>query len=315
MKKILIKEDSGFIGLRLDKFLTMELSDLSRSKVQALLKSGKILLNDTKGKASYTLAIGDEILVKDIEEKKFVLEAEEIDLPVLRETDDYFIIEKPAGMVVHPTEEGRHSTGTVAHGVLSKVSSTLDKLRPGIVHRLDKDTSGLLIVVKNKKARDYFVGEFKGRNVEKHYLALVNGILEHDEGIIDSPIARDLKNRKKMGVTAAREGKEAVSVYKVLEEFELNEKQSVSLLDVEIKTGRTHQIRVHMAAIGHPVVGDSVYGNRNINNKLKEKFFLKRQFLHAHTLEFSDFVGSKHVKVKSDLPKDLNNVLIKLREI
>lgn len=302
---------NGRDGVRLDKFLAENLPDCSRSRIQKMVKCGDVLVNDEKAKSSKVLNALDVVTVDIKEEVIEDIEPEEIDIEILHETSDYMVVNKPCGMVVHPSDTGYRS-GTLVNAILGmiKVEDFEDTLRPGIVHRLDKDTSGLMVVVKNSKAYDYFIEQFKNRKVFKRYVALVRGGLEHSEGVINSPIARDPVNRKKMSVVS--DGKDAVTKYKILENFELGREFSLSYLDVRIETGRTHQIRVHMSAIEHPVVGDDVYGMSAFNKKVELKFGLKRQFLHAAELGFEDMEGNM-INIKSPLPGDLNVVLDSLR--
>lgn len=292
--------------IRLDKFLVLEKPELSRSKIQKMIKDGDVLVNGKTTKVGHFLSKGDELEVITRKQESRKIQKEDIDLEILFEDKDYLVIDKPAGIVVHPSETG-YSKGTVANALLDKVDEGVgEEFRPGIVHRLDKDTSGALIVAKTKEGYTHFVEQFKKRKVKKEYLALVKGILIHKEGIIDSPISRDVKSRKKMGLVSEKEGKRAVSKYKVKEEFD-----DLSLVEVEIETGRTHQIRVHMSAIDHPVVCDNTYGIGSYNRRFKEKYGLRRQFLHAERLEFKDLEGKKK-KIVVDLPEELKNVLSKL---
>lgn len=232
---------------------------------------------------------------------------------IIYESKDFLVINKPAGVSVHKGE-GNIESSTISDLLSSKIQKGVGQEgRNGIVHRLDKDTSGVMIVAKTNKAYDYFVEAFKKHDVKKTYLVLVKGILEYKEAFIDSPIARSRVDRKKMDVVAEFEGKKALSKYKVVDEFEFLEGYAVSLLEVEIMTGRTHQIRVHMNAIKHPVVGDSVYGNSKFNQIFACTFGLERQFLHAWKISFRDIDSKKLVKFKADLPTDLSDVLEKLR--
>lgn len=292
--------------IRLDKFLSAKNPDLSRSKIQKLIKSGNVLVNGSNSKVSHNLSEGDEVTMKKEEKILQSIKKEDIKLNILFEDENYLVIDKPAGMVVHPSETG-HRTGTIANAIIDKVEKGVgEDFRPGIVHRLDKDTSGALIIAKSKDGYDHFVEQFKKRKIKKIYLALVKGILLHKQGIIDSPINRDVKSRKKMALVSENDGKKAISKYKVKKEYD-----DLSFLEVEIETGRTHQIRVHMSAIDHPVVCDNTYGVGSYNRKFKEKYGLKRQFLHANILEFIDLNGKKK-KIVVDLPDDLKNVLSKL---
>lgn len=227
---------------------------------------------------------------------------------ILYEDDNCLVVDKPANILVHPKEGQKDLKGTIITAFLDKIKQNdFDAFRPGVVHRLDKDTSGVLLLAKNKSAYDDLVGQFKARTIKKSYLALVRGIMQHKEAVIDSPIGRSLRNRKKMALVTLSLGKNAVSEYKVIKEF-----GNVSLLRVRIRTGRTHQIRVHMAGIGHPVVGDNIYGDKKFDKVFREKFDLERQFLHAEVIKFK-LPGTKKTKtVSSKLPDDLETVLAKL---
>jgi 23S rRNA pseudouridine1911/1915/1917 synthase len=292
--------------IRVDKYLAAKKPEYSRSKIQKMIKTGEVLVNGGKVKASKVLNEGDDIKINEEAEVEQKIEKEDLPVDILLEEKDYLVIDKPAGMVVHPSDTG-HFKGTVVNAMMGKVKKGVgEDFRPGIVHRIDKDTSGALIVARTQEGYEYFVEQFKKRKIRKIYKALVKGILLHKEGIIDSPISRDVKSRKKMGLVSEKDGKSAISRYKVVQEFE-----NQSLLEVEIETGRTHQIRVHMSAIDHPVIGDNTYGAGSYNRKFKEKFGLRRQFLHAERLEFIDVYGKKK-KIVVDLPKDLKNVLAKL---
>lgn len=299
-----------FAGKRLDMFLVEQLKSVSRSHIQKMIKNGEVFVNMRTKKPGYVLTNDDVVTVND-EKKDNELIAENIDIPILYEDKEVFVVNKPYGMVVHPVDGGQVTTGTLVNAVLNRIKvDQFDNLRPGIVHRLDKDTSGVLIVAKNKKAYEILVEQFKTRKVKKYYIAMVYGILRHPEGIIESPIGRAVVNRKKMCVSHECDGKMAISIYKTLKTFKLDKgRYSCSLLEIQIKTGRTHQIRVHMSAIGHPVVGDSTYGNRKLNNYFTKKFGLIRQFLHAQKLKFISPATKKEVTVTAFPPSDLENVI------
>lgn len=302
------KEENNLVtGIRIDKFLAANIPNLSRVQVQSMIKDGSVKVNGKKCRPAHHICETDIIKVKVPDFSLKDILAEDIELEILLDKEDYMVINKPAGMVVHAGDGGKHSTGTVVNAVMSKikVDEFEDKIRPGIVHRLDKDTSGLLIIAKTGKAYDFFVNAFKEKTIKKNYLTLVRDLLNFKEGVINSPIARDSKNRKTMCIQTG--GKEAISNYKVVKEYKVGENY-YSLLDVEIKTGRTHQIRVHLKAIGHPVIGDSVYGGRTANTLFKEQYSLTRQFLHAKSLEFIDMYGEK-VSIESELPEDLDYVI------
>lgn len=304
----------GFEGKRLDVFLAGEFSDFSRSKLQKLVKDGVFRVNKAKAKAGYVLKVSD-VVGADLD--KVVapsFKEEPFELKVVIDDADFMVVEKPAGMVVHPGEGDKYLTGTVANKVRGMVTGfDPDDERPGIVHRLDKDTSGLLIVAKNPAAKEYFSELFKERKVEKKYMVLVEKVFDEKAGVIEAPIARSSANRKKMVINSDG-GRYAKSIYRVKEEFELEDGICVSLVEVEIETGRTHQIRVHLSAIGHDVVGDEVYGNKTINGLFARKYGLKRQFLHAGELAFVAPGAKKITRLVCDLPDDLNDVLRNLRK-
>lgn len=298
--KFKISEEN--VGVRIDKFLVKVIPHISRSQIQKLFTDGLCLVNGDVVKKSYVLALSDVVFVKSLDVKK-----DEVAMPnaVLRfvcKSSDYLVLDKPPGIAVH----GEHSIVSPLSKLLS--DDFLDRERPGIVHRLDKQTSGCLLVARNQKSLEYFQKQFKCRIVKKFYFALVKGHLPHSQGIIDSPIGRDLHDRKRMAISSQFSGKVAISKFKVIHEY-----FDCSLVEIELFTGRTHQIRVHMQAIGHPVIGDSVYGERNLNEKFKNGFGLNRQFLHAHRLEFSD-LKRKRIKAVSPLPEDLQSVLDKMKD-
>ena len=293
-------------GMRLDKFLSKEMS-VSRAHAQKLIADAVVFVNGSGMKASYSLKERDKVVVNEVKVEEVVFEGEDIDLDIIYKCDDFLVINKAAGMVVHLGEAGGHMTGTVANAVVKYVDKGVgEDLRPGIVHRLDKETSGLMLIARTVEAYEYFVGLFKKREIKKTYLALVKGKLEHEEGVIDSPIGRDVKSRKKMGLTG--DGKAAVTRYLVDKVYAVDAKKNFSLLSIGLETGRTHQIRVHMAAIDHAVVGDGVYGVREVNKWFREELGLERQFLHAHLLEFKDLQGVSH-KIKAPLAEELQSVL------
>lgn len=306
----IVVSNEEVVGMRLDKFL-VEAAGLSRSQLQGLIKRGKVKVNGAVVKTGYAVKISDEIYVPAVSEEYEAIEKEDIVLNVLIEKKDYMIVEKPFGMVVHPDDNIR--SGTLVNAVLDKVDKGVgEEGRPGIVHRLDKDTSGVIIVARTDKGYEFFKDLFKSRKIEKFYLALVKGAFEHKEGVIDSPIARSGSDRKKMGLADADTGRNAVSIYRLMKEIKIDDGNNVSLVEIEIKTGRTHQIRVHMKAIGHPVVGDRAYGIGSYNNRFAERFGLSRQFLHAYRLVFIDPEGEK-IDIKTKLPEDLEAVLSQIQ--
>lgn len=287
---------------RLDSYIASKDSELSRSMIKKLLEDGKITVNGEITKASYKVQLNDKIEI-DIEKPKEVkLEAQEIPLDVIYEDNDILVVNKQKGLVVHPGNG--NLDGTLANAVMAHCKDSLSgiggELRPGIVHRLDKDTSGLLIIAKNDKAHIKMSEQIKDRKVKKTYIALVRGIISENEATINMPIGRSTKDRKKMAVT--KNGKEAITHFKVLNRFTTN-KASYTLLEVKIDTGRTHQIRVHMAEIGHPVIGDTVYSNG------KNEFGVVGQCLHAEKLEFTHPITEKKMKLEAPLPEYFQNII------
>lgn len=294
------------MNMRIDKYLSLQNPELSRSKIQRLIKSGAVLVNGQKVKVGYVLKEGEAVKIAgDLEPPVSDLVSEVSPLKIVYEDRDCFVIDKPAGMVVHPGEGGSHIKGTVANYVMEKVDSGVGGLmRPGIVHRLDKDTSGLLIIAKTEKAYLSLIDQFKSRKVMKTYLVMVVGDMEHKEGVIEAAIGRSVRDRKKMSVREEKGGKKAISNFKVVDSFEIGSR-TITLLEVKIETGRTHQIRVHMSAIGHPVLGDIVYGDKNANKLAKDEFGLNRQFLHAWKLKFNSPDTGKDIECESKLADDL----------
>jgi 23S rRNA pseudouridine1911/1915/1917 synthase len=290
------------VGERLDKYVSQEMPALSRSRVQQLIVEGLVTVNGIPVKASYRLQQGDEILARIPPTEEVKLVPQRIPLNVVYEDEDLVVVDKPAGMVVHPAHG--HQDGTLVNALLGRYPDlpVAEDNRPGIVHRLDKDTSGLIIAAKNEGARRNLQLQFKEGQVEKTYLALVEGKVEPGRGMIDAPVGRDPRHRKRMAVVR-KGGREAVSEYQVREYL-----GDYTLLEVRPRTGRTHQVRVHLAFIGHPVVGDTVYGYR------KQRLGLKRQFLHAQRLGFHLPSSGEHMALTSELPPDLREVLDRLRK-
>jgi len=313
MKKDSIKIDFLNKGERLDKFLSGFFPDHSRSAIQKSIKDGKITVNNGPAKAHYDLKEGDILDIFLPDNQIHFPKPENIKLNIVFEDDDIVIVEKPFGMVTHPTEEGKHFSGTLVNALLhhfgSKNLSNLGgMLRPGIVHRIDKDTSGLLIIAKNNEIHRYLIELMKKRDITKKYLTLVRGHLEHEAGRIEAPLTRARRDRKKIGLAMENEGREAITEYKVIDFY-----NSYTLVEATILTGRTHQIRVHFASIGHPVIGDELYGDKRVNEEAK-RLGLKRQFLHAESLVFK-LPNGKIVDIKNELPSDLKAVLEALKKI
>lgn len=300
-----IKLESGDLGERIDSLLARKIDGLSRSRAQVLVKEGKVkFAGKTVEKVNFSPKEEGVIKVDlaDLEVKPLVIVSEDINLNIIAETEDFWVIDKPAGLVVHPSKDGQNITGTLVNALHHELGKSVwpDYLRPGIVHRLDKDTSGLLVVAKRPEVAENLIAQFKGRLVKKKYLALVEGKMEHKAGVIKLPIGRNPVNRKKMAILDVG-GKEAVSEYKVLGEF-TDDAKTYSYIEVNILTGRTHQIRVHMAAVGHPVVGDALYGRKSTE--------LSRQFLHSAKLAFKDTKKPNSVvSYESGLPLELSTFL------
>lgn len=289
-------------GIRVDKYVAETVPDVSRAAVQRLIEQSRILVNGAAVKPSYRLELGDTISVEIPPLEKTEIAAERIPLHVVYEDSDILVVNKPAGMVVHPAYG--HRSGTLVNAVLAHapdLAGVGGELRPGIVHRLDKDTSGLIVVAKNDGALRNLQAQFKGREVKKAYLALVEGHVAPPTGLIDAPIGRDARARKKMAVVP-RGGREAQTEYRVLETYAEH-----TLLEARPLTGRTHQIRIHMAFIGHPIVGDPVYGFR------KQRLKAPRMFLHAARLGFRLPSTGEWREFEVPLPEDLERVLERLR--
>ncbi len=291
-------------GKRLDKFLSEKIEDITRSYVAKIIEEGGITVNGKVAKASYKLKEGDELNVNIPEPEELMVEAEDISLDIVYEDEDLLVVNKPQGMVVHPAP-GNY-TGTLVNALLhhckEELSGINGVMRPGIVHRIDKNTSGLLMVAKTNRAHISLAEQIKEHSFSRRYKAIVHGKFKSPEGTVDAPIGRNKKNREKMCVTQEN-SKNAVTHYKVIEEFE-----NTSLVECILETGRTHQIRVHMAHLGHPVMGDDVYGRKN------EKFNLKGQLLHAYLVGFVHPVTKEYMEFTVPLPARFEDVLEKLKK-
>ena len=300
MKKYIISTENG--NIRLDKALSILDNALSRSMIQKQLENGKVLVNGRKEKASYKTKINDEILMEEIEPIEIELKAQDIPVDIIYEDPDIIVVNKPKGMVVHPANG--NPDGTLVNAIMNICKDSLSgiggEIRPGIVHRIDKDTSGLLIVAKNDKAHINLSEQIKNREITKKYVALVRGVIKENFATIDMPIGRSDKDRKKMAVR--KDGKKAVTHFDVIERFD-----GFTYLDIKIDTGRTHQIRVHMAEIGYPIVGDMVYSNG------KNPFGVEGQMLHAKSLDFKHPITGKQMHLEAPLPEYFEDVLKKLR--
>jgi 23S rRNA pseudouridine1911/1915/1917 synthase len=294
--------DAAEVGQRLDRYLVGPLSEFSRSHIQQLIADGAVQVNGKTSKPGYALRSGDTILVDLLAEapRSSQVRPQAFPLDIVYEEDDFLIINKAAGMVVHPAPG--HSDDTLVNALLARYPDLQDASndgRPGIVHRLDRDTSGLLIVAKNARMQALLSTMIQRHEVIKHYIALVEGNISLDQGSIDAPIGRDPRNRQQMAIRATA-SREARTHFRVLERFARH-----TLLTLQLETGRTHQIRVHLKAIGHPVVGDPVYGSGNVIRHAK----LQRQFLHASQLQFNHPLTGELLHFEAPLPLDLQTVL------
>jgi 23S rRNA pseudouridine1911/1915/1917 synthase len=295
--------------VRLDKFLADQVPELSRSAAQRLIGNGRVTVNGEPAKASYKVSLGDRVVALLPGEEATELRPEPIPLNVVYEDQALVVVDKPAGMVVHPAPG--HTGGTLVNALLAhcpELAATGDE-RPGIVHRLDRDTSGLIVAAKSERVRRALQRQFKDRQVQKAYLALLDGHLQPAWGRVEAPVGRDPQHRQRMAVLPG--GREAVTEYHVLEQFAHQLGTAAgdyTLIQAEPLTGRTHQIRVHFSSIGHPVVGDAVYGRR------KCRLPVPRQFLHARRLAFRHPVTGERIELECPLPEDLATVLELLRQ-
>lgn len=286
---------------RIDKEIASLDSNMSREAIQRLIKEGKILVNGKIVKASYKTNIGDIITIEEAVAEETDLKPQEIPINIIYEDDDILIVNKEKGMVVHPGNG--NPDGTLANAVVAHCKESLSgiggKIRPGIVHRIDKDTSGLVIIAKNDSAHINLSNQIQKREVKKTYIALVRGLIKENEATINMPIGRSTKDRKKMAVI--KTGKEAITHLKVLERFD-----GYTLIELVIETGRTHQIRVHMAEIGYPIVGDMVYSNG------KNPFGVEGQMLHAQKLEFKHPTTGQTVSYEAPIPQYFTDIIKQL---
>lgn len=301
MEKFVVEIEQ--VGKRLDLFVISVIKDLSRMNAKRLIEDGNVQVNSKNSKVSYKVQNGDIIEIHIPEAKQLDLKAQDIPIEVVYEDSDIIVVNKPKGLVVHPANG--NWDGTLVNAIMAICKDSLSgiggEVRPGIVHRLDKDTSGLLIIAKNDKAHINMSNEIKNREVKKVYIALVRGIVAENEATINMPIGRSNKDRKKMAVV--KNGKEAITHFKVIKRFD-----KYTLLEVKIDTGRTHQIRVHLSEIGHPVVGDEIYSNG------KNEFGVHGQLLHAKSLDFKHPITGKDMHLEAELPEEFKNILKKLEE-
>lgn len=288
---------------RCDVYLTENMPDLSRSFLKKLFESGDVLVNGKPVRASYKLREGDEISLSVPEAKKLDVEAQDIPLDIVYEDDDVLVINKERGMVVHPAAGNEDSTlvNALMHHCGDNLSGINGVMRPGIVHRIDKDTTGLLAVAKNDKAHQSLTDQLSDRSLSRTYFAIVHGNIKEDNLTVNAPIARDIKDRKKMAI-ARKDGRDAVTHITVLERF-----GKYTFIRCKLETGRTHQIRVHVKSIGHPILGDKTYGLK------KEEFSLTGQLLHAGEIGFIHPRSGEAVSFTAPLPEDFSETLDKIR--
>jgi 23S rRNA pseudouridine1911/1915/1917 synthase len=305
------KVDDASVDSRLDTYLASQIQTWSRARLQRLIENEDVVVNGQSAKASYRLRKGDEIEVELVASPAEIFEPQQIPLDIVHEDEDLIVVNKPAGLVVHPAA-GIHS-GTLANALafhFQNLPASAGSIRPGIVHRLDRDTSGLLVVAKTEEALENLSEQFRDRTVFKSYIALVHGRVDNSSGRIDQPLARDPGNRTRMAVV--RGGRSAITLYKVRKHY-----HRFTLLDVELKTGRTHQIRVHLTWLHHPVVGDETYGGGRDNNiqdaRLRSMVRnLGRHFLHAERLAITHPKTGARLEFHAPLPDELSRLLTQL---
>lgn len=301
MKEYIVSQEEK--GKRLDTYIPSVDTDITRTSAQRLIEDGNILVNGKNAKVSYKIQENDKISVEITEPKQIELKAQNIPIEIIYEDSDIIVVNKPKGMVVHPANG--NPDGTLVNAIMAICKDSLSgiggEIRPGIVHRIDKDTSGLLIVAKNDNAHVKMSEQIKNHEVKKTYIALVRGVFKENEATIDMPIGRSTSDRKKMAVN--KNGKNAITHIKVLKRFD-----KYTLLQVNIETGRTHQIRVHLSHIGYPIVGDYTYSNG------KNEFDIIGQCLHAQKLEFKHPITQKDMCLEAELPQYFKDILDKLKD-
>jgi 23S rRNA pseudouridine1911/1915/1917 synthase len=294
---------------RLDTFLSFQ-SGISRSRVQKFIKDGLVSVNSKAEKSGYKLRYGDMVELALPDEPEMTLIPEDMPLDIVMQDDDIVVVNKPAGMVIYPA--AGHTSGTLLNALIAKcgrLASTGAPLRPGVVHRLDKETSGLIIFAKNDKAYLNLIKQFKERGIEKHYMALIYGAPKGDRGEINDAIGRSVSDRKKMS-TRTRRGKEAVTRFEVIKRF-----KGASLIKARLITGRTHQIRVHFADAGHPVLGDKTYGKKTAMRHGQKIITFPRQMLHAYSLKFKHPSTVEFIELSSPMPDDMKKAVEELEDV
>ena len=301
MKEYIVRQEEK--GKRLDTYIPSVDTDITRTSAQRLIEDGNILVNGKNAKVSYKIQENDKISVEIPEPKQIELKAQDIPIEIVYEDSDIIVVNKPKGMVVHPANG--NPDGTLVNAIMAICKDSLSgiggEIRPGIVHRIDKDTSGLLIVAKNDNSHVKMSEQIKNHEVKKTYIALVRGVFKENEATIDMPIGRSTSDRKKMAIN--KNGKNAITHIKVLKRFD-----KYTLLKVNIETGRTHQIRVHLSHIGYPIVGDYTYSNG------KNEFDVIGQCLHAQKLEFKHPITQKDMCLEAELPQYFKDILDKLKD-
>ena len=301
MKEYIVSQEEK--GKRLDAYISSADTDITRTSAQRLIEDGNILVNGKNAKVSYKIQENDKISVEIPEPKQIELKAQDIPIEIVYEDSDIIVVNKPKGMVVHPANG--NPDGTLVNAIMAICKDSLSgiggEIRPGIVHRIDKDTSGLLIVAKNDNSHVKMSEQIKNHEVKKTYIALVRGVFKENAATIDMPIGRSISDRKKMAVN--KNGKNAITHIKVLKRFD-----KYTLLQVNIETGRTHQIRVHLSHIGYPIVGDYTYSNG------KNEFDVIGQCLHAQKLEFKHPITQKDMCLEAELPQYFKDILDKLKD-
>lgn len=299
MRKIIVKKEES--NQRIDSYLSKKNKDISRVAVQRMIEEKKVLVNGKKTKSSYKVQENDQIILEEEKPKEINLKAQDIPIEIIYEDKDIIVVNKPKGLVVHPANG--NPDGTLVNAIMAICKDSLSgiggEIRPGIVHRLDKDTSGLLIVAKNDKAHIKMSEQIKEHQVEKTYIALVKGVVKENEATIHMPIGRSPRDRKKMAVV--KTGKDAITHFKVLKRYD-----NYTLLEVKIETGRTHQIRVHLSQIGYPIVGDSTYSNG------KNEWNIEGQCLHAKSLKFKHPITNQEMFLEAKLPQYFEEILRQL---
>lgn len=298
MKEYIVNNED--VNKRIDSYLSSINEELSRVAIQRLIDKEKVLVNGKKIKHSYKVQENDKIILEEEIPQEIELKAQDIPIEIIYEDNDIIVVNKPKGLVVHPANG--NPDGTLVNAIMAICKDSLSgiggEIRPGIVHRLDKDTSGILIIAKNDKAHINLSEQIKNHKVKKTYIAIVRGIVKENEATINMPIGRSTKDRKKMAVV--KNGKEAITHFRVLKR---NEKENISVLEVNIETGRTHQIRVHLTEIGYPIIGDTTYSSG------KNKWGIKGQCLHSKSIEFKHPVTGKIMLLEAPIPEYMKELM------